>query len=824
MKIKFVLIIISLIIFIQCKVESNLLIIHYHRFNSDYEHWTLWSWLDEVQREIEPSLKDEFGLVFKVELNKYPPAGNISFLPKFQEWTTKDDPPRFWDRSLAREIWLLQGIATVFTEKPETKPSIRKAFVDAFDTITVVLTHKVHKKNVSQLNPVITLKDNSKLKPDKISITKDSSIIKLHLAQSLTAENLTGKIALNGYDPGRLILRNVLDNKQFITSEKLGIFICDDYCCFSVYAPGAKNVTLNIYDTPIGGTPIKYQLNKGSNGLWNDTVPGKLAGKYYTYQIEGDTPSYDPKVEVIDPYARCVTAHNGRGHIIEDHTDISAVDDFTFDQAVVYELHVRDFTIDHSSGVQGNGKFLGFTEKGTRIPGTNVATAVDHLVELGINTVQIMPVQDFENDEAGHKYNWGYMPVNFNSPDGWYASKTDDSSRVVEFKKLIDALHKRGIKVIMDVVYNHTAETSSQIKYNLNGFAPDFYYRQKVDGSYWNGSACGNEVRSENPMVRRFILESVKYWVETYGIDGYRFDLMGLMDIKTMETIVQKLRKIKPNCFIYGEPWTSGETPIEPTVKGTQRSKGFAVFNDHFRDGLKGPWYNTDPGYVQIGINVEAVKKGIMGSIDDFADSPLEVLNYVACHDGRTLWDQLAASTEKEASITIEQKISMHKLATAIVLTSQGIPFFHSGQEFLRSKSGSHNSYNQPDEINKIRWELKIKHHDVFDYIKDLIALRKAHPMFRMIDAQQIRQNLKFFKRVPDSCIGYRLSRGQSGDRWQEALVLINPNRTPATISIPTGEWKTAVDARNVNMDGSGVITKTEVVVEAISMKVLYRE
>jgi len=258
----------------------------------------------------------------------------------------------------------------------------------------------------------------------------------------------------------------------------------------------------------------------------------------------------------------------------------------------------------------------------------------------------------------------------------------------------------------------------------INGIVPNFFYRQHIDGSYWNGSGCGNEVKSEHPMVRRYIVESLLYWVTEYGVDGYRFDLMGLHDMETMEEIVETLKTVKPEIFLYGEPWTAGDTPIIPTVKGTQRNKGFAVFNDHFRDAMKGPWYNTEPGYIQTGGNAGAVRTGIAGSIDDFAASPVEVLNYVACHDGRTLWDQLVASTEKNDSLTDTELKSMAKLAAAILYTSQGIPFIHGGQEMLRTKFGSHNSYNQPDKINKIRWDYKQENRDIFQYYRAVPAAR----------------------------------------------------------------------------------------------------
>jgi pullulanase len=439
-----------------------------------------------------------------------------------------------------------------------------------------------------------------------------------------------------------------------------------------------------------------------------------------------------------------------------------------------------------------------------------------------------MPVQDFEHDDFSDNYFWGYMPVNFNSPDGWFATNLFNDSRIREFKKLVDELHKSGIKVVMDVVYNHTAETSPEVLYNFNGFTPSYYYRQKLDGSYWNGSGCGNEVRSENPMVRRFIVESLKYWVEEYKIDGFRFDLMGLIDIETMREIVKTLRSMEPNIFIYGEPWTAGETPIQPTVKGTQRKEGFGVFNDHFRDAIKGPWYNVEPEYVQTGKNVEAIKKGIEGSINDFTDSPLETINYVACHDGLTLWDRLKASTEGSATITEEELKAMDKLCAAIILTSQGVPFIHAGQELLRSKSGSHNSYNQPDEINKIRWKLKEQNNDIFQYYRGLIKLRTEHPIFRMTGVEEIKNNLIFLDsigiKIPKNCIAYKLKRGSSNDSWGEVLVLFNPNRKSEKFVIPKGKWNMVVNDEISGIETIQVIKGKSVKLNSISAMVLHRE
>ncbi|MFH1213692.1 MAG: type I pullulanase [Candidatus Neomarinimicrobiota bacterium] len=808
-----------------------MLTLHYHRYDNLYTDWTLWTWCDHATQEITASSKDSFGVIFRLDLNAFPLQNEIGILPKFGNWTKKDDPNRYWNSTLPVEIWIVQGDESVYTEKPDTNPKIRKAFLDSSSEITLVFSNPVMKKLLSTIEPFVTTKDGKIVKPEKIIRSpagEDSSdIVRLLGFPPFTLNQLPATVTVKGYSASPVFLRHFLDDKSFQSNEPLGAFYKPESTKFNIYAPGATAVILHLYDQPKGGQFTAHELNQGKNGVWSLVIKGDLKGKYYVYSVSGPDPAYDPKKEILDPYATCATTHDGRALIFDDKTAVAPSPVFPFRDAIIYEMHVRDFTIGENSGVFNKGKYLGFSEKGTTIPGTGISTGLDHLTELGINTVQILPIQDFEHDNLRNNYFWGYMTVNFNSPDGWYTTNEADASRISEFKQMISALHERGIKVILDVVYNHTAETSPQIHYNFNGLVPGFYYRQKSDGSYWNGSGCGNEMRTENPMVRRFILESLKYWVETYKVDGFRFDLMGLIDIETMQEIVKTLTAIKSDIFIYGEPWTSGETPIDPVIKGRQRHQGFAVFNDNFRDALKGPWFNTEPGYVQTGLNVEAVKAGIRGSIDDFAAEPSEVLNYVSCHDGRTLWDQLVASTSSSAMHTDTELKAMDKLAAFIIFTSQGVPFMHGGEEFLRTKFGSHNSYNQPDKINKIRWDYKQENQDIFDYYQGLIRIRKDHPMFRLSTAEEIRRNLTFFENlglaVPPNCIAYRLQRGNSGDRWREVIVLINPNSKPETFKIPRGQWTLSVDHTHADPEIISPSKGTTKTVNSIYAMLLYR-
>ncbi|MCI0525151.1 MAG: type I pullulanase, partial [Acidobacteria bacterium] len=374
---------------------------------------------------------------------------------------------------------------------------------------------------------------------------------------------------------------------------------------------------------------------------------------------------------------------------------------------------------------------------------------------------------------------------------------------VSEVKRMIDAMHRRGIRVTLDVVYNHTYEAITKHRvYSFEGLVPGYYYRLKQDGGYWNGSGTGNEFRTEAPMARRYIVDSLKYWVTEYKVDGFRFDLLGLVDFETVREIVRELRAIDPNLLIYGEPWAGGSTPIQITGKGAQRSDGWAVFNDHYRDALKGNVFDARAtGFIQSGFNVDAVKKGIRGAIDDFADSPLESINYIECHDNHTLWDRLLISTAENASVTAADRRAMDKFAAAIIFTSQGIPFIQCGQEFLRSKGGDHNSYDKPDAVNMIRWRDKAENQDVVEYYRGLIELRRAHPIFRLDSADRAHNAVKFLDdylglAVPPGCVGFLIEDVTGRDEWARALVLLNSQPRPLEFAIPEGEWKIFGDNR----------------------------
>lgn len=631
-------------------------------------------------------------------------------------------------------------------------------------------------------------------------------------------------------------LRKVLDMEEFIyTGKDLGANYTKDYTLFKVWSPVAEKMKVAIYDNYDDDMGKVYEMNKKEQGVWELKLKGDYKNKYYNYRVtingvEKETP---------DPYTKGATANGKKGMIV----DFSSINPEGWEnhkipkpikptEAVIYEMHVRDFSVDENSGITHKGKYLAFTEKGTRGP-NGVATGLDHLKELGITHVHLLPVYDFASvDETREgQYNWGYDPYLYNVPEGSYSTNPYDGAvRIKEFKEMVKALHENGIRVIMDVVYNHTYSVGNS---PFDILVPKYYYRTTADGSYSNGSGCGNETASERPMMRKFIIDSVKFWAQEYKIDGFRFDLMALHDIETMKEVVKELRSINPNILIYGEPWTGGTSTLSPTLqirKGKQRGLGLAVFNDDIRNAIKGDNDGIGVGFVSGGFGLEnQVKTGIVGSIyyDDkihgFTDSPTETINYVSSHDNLCLFDKFEKSNPNN---TPEERERMNRLALSIVLTSQGIPFIQGGTEILRTKQGVHNSYNAGDEINKIDWNRKNIYKETFEYIKGLIALRKSQKVMTLDNAEDIRKSLRFID-TPQNTIGYLLSSPFEED-YKHIVIVHNANKDEVKVKLPLdGEWTVIANEYEVNQKGVTRGKKSftnEVTVAPLSTYILYQK
>jgi pullulanase len=639
----------------------------------------------------------------------------------------------------------------------------------------------------------------------------------------------------------------------------LGLTYTPQSSTFKVWSPIAQKVTLRFYKEGVPSKKDKDLLEtvdmvKGDNGVWSYTAEGDKKGLFYTYQVQ-NTEGVAMK-EVPDIYAKAVGANGVRAQVVDlketnpkGWADDKRPEMKAKTDAILYELHVRDATIADNSDIKDKykGKFVGLTKTGAKYKssnGTTVKTGLDHIKELGVTHVHLLPFYDFytvdevqnAKDKDYKKYNWGYDPLNYNVPEGSYSTDPfDGKERIKEFKELVQTMHKAGLRVVMDVVYNHTMFGDDSYFHQL---VPFYYHRTTPEGKFSNASACGNETASEKPMMRKFMLESMKYWVEEYHIDGFRIDLMGIHDIETMNVISKELHTIRPDILLYGEGWTAGDSPLpedkRSLKKYTYKLDKIAAFSDDMRDGLKGSVFeHKDNGFVSGKKNMEeSIKFGVVAatkhpqvnynkvnySKEPWAAEPAQCINYPECHDNHTLWDRFLNSN---ASDTEGDRIKMHKLAHTIVLTSQGIPFLHAGTEFLRTKKGVENSFNSPDNINEIDWSRKAQYIEVFKYFKDLIALRKKHPAFRMTTTADIAKNLEFLPQYTEGVVAYTLNGKAVGDKWKKIIVLYNGTKEVKTIEIPKGKWKVILDGEKISEKGLKDFKGSQVIVPAVGAMIL---
>ena len=604
---------------------------------------------------------------------------------------------------------------------------------------------------------------------------------------------------------------------------------------FRMWSPKAEAVELRLYSNGATGTPCETiaMTRDVKTGTWVATKAERLYGKFYTFRVKSGGKWLD---ETPGVWAKAVGVNGKRAAIIdmaktdpEGWSQDKGPKVANFSDVIIYEMHHRDVSMHPSSGIANKGKFLALTEPGTTTP-EGYKTGIDHLRELGITHVHILPSYDYNSvDEANlqmNTYNWGYDPQNYNAPEGGYSTNpSDPASRIAEMKRMVKALHDAGIGVIMDVVYNHTAEQDGS---NFELTAPGYYHRHWDDGKYSDASGCNNETASDLQQMRNYIINSVKYWATEYHIDGFRFDLMAIHDTETMTQVAAELKKINPSLFVYGEGWTAGDSPLQPERRALKENvskmKDIAVFSDDLRDAVKGHYTNAaDRGFAtgKPGLE-ETVKIGIVAATSHpqvdyskgnnskfaYADSPEMVVNYVSCHDDLCLTDKLRISMAGESE---QSMLAAAKLAQTIVFTSQGTPFMFAGEEVFRDKKGVHNSYNSPDSINAIDWSNKAKYHDQFEYYKGLTALRKSHPAFRMTTAAEIAKNLKFDKidsaKTPN-LISYSLLNNANGDSWEEIKVVFNGSSQSQSVNIKKGDWKIVVAEGKISPTGDLGATK----------------
>ena len=584
----------------------------------------------------------------------------------------------------------------------------------------------------------------------------------------------------------------------------------------------------------VGNDSVKMTLGKDS--IWTATVKGDRKGQTYEFVVNGQA---SPGV-----FAKAVSVNGQKGVVVnlkDTNPEGWEADGHVFrpyNDLIVYEMHHRDFSIAREDA-KYPGKFMALTEP----------WAIDHLKELGVNAIHILPSYDYGSVDETRlnepQYNWGYDPVNYNVPEGGYS--TDPYApevRIREFKQMVQALHKAGIAVILDVVYNHTYDIEHS---NFQKTYPDYYYRKNADGTYSNGSGCGNETASEQPMMRRFMIESVKYWINEYHIDGFRFDLMGCHDIETMNAIRKAVDEIDPTIFIYGEGWSAGQCALPTEELGVKanitKMPRIAAFSDEIRDALRGPFDDdAKAGWLGSGIRIfgssdlagfkESMKFGIAGAIahpqvdmskvnyskEPWATEPTQMISYVSCHDDMCLFDRLKTSLP---GVSIDELIRLDLLAQTAVFTSQGVPFMLSGEELLRTKQGVHNSFESPDSINHLDWSNKEKYPQVFNYYKNLIAMRKNHQAFRLGSASLVRENLEFLD-MPEKIVAYRVNGAAVNDSWRNIIVILNASRADTEVNIPEGNYTIVCCDGVINENGLGNLQGSKVIVDAQSALIIH--
>lgn len=842
--------------------DKTELIIHYHRFDGSYEGWNVWIWPSgQNGAAYEFTEEDEFGKVAKVTIDGVKDASEIGFIIRKGEWEAKDvDSDRFV--SLSRideegnlEFFLIQGSETIYFDENEIDLSpkfLAASFIDE-KTLKISSSKPIE---VSQMRSDFSIADQEGNSIEPAAISAGAGSMAQNFVVLLKTPVIIGnkyQTVFQDYVPVGIDLAGLYDSEAFESEfgykGVLGAIYSAKFTEFKVWSPVADSITLNLYESGAGDTKLEsIPMEKGSEGVFHVSKEGDQHGVYYTFSVSMNGTTK----ETYDPYAVGAGVNGDRSMVVDFArvNPIGWLDDKgpiykKMNDIIVYEMHIRDLSIHPSSGIKNAGKYLGVVEKDTQtIDG--VATGLSHLKELGITHVQILPMYDFNSiDESrleDNIFNWGYDPKNYNVPEGSYSSDPfNGEARIHEMKQMIKGLHDENIGVIMDVVYNHTALSGDS---NLTLIMPDYYYRMS-NGAYSNASGTGNETASERIMVRKLIIDSLKHWVEEYHVDGFRFDLMGVHDIETMKLIESELRAINPDIILYGEGWTGGASTLpdsERLIKANmQVVDRIGAFNDEMRDGIKGHVFNAEEAGFANGAEgfEESVKFGIVGAVfhpqidydlvnyskKPWASHPSQSVNYVSAHDNLTLWDKFLV-TNPDASD--EERIEMHKLSNAIVMTSQGMPFLHAGVDFLRTKSGDHNSYKSPDAINQIDWNRKSEYQEVFDYYKGLVELRKAYPAMRLETQEAVSEWITFFDdteesmiKIENQMVGYMIHKDADPDKNETLLLLFNGSDQDIKVNLPGAGYKTLLDQKSVTLEGGETLKGGNTTVAARSALIL---
>ena len=819
--------------------------LHYNRPDGVYDDWSVWFWnLGKDGADI-PFAEENGEMVatFPVE----PGATSVGFIVKLPGWAAKDvNEDQFIDVAAfisgTVHVYVESGVPGYTVVNGDDAVIGIKLTGVSYDEKTTNVQVKMTASIGDGTDAFVLTGPEGVITP--VSVTEDAShVYTLELEQPLDLYS-SYTLTYDGQDYG-VKLPNIYSTEEFeadytYEGDDLGATWTAEKTTFRVWAPTADAVRVNPYESGTEGTEDLIEqltMTPDVNGTWVAEKEGDLNGTYYTYEVDviGETR------EACDPYARATGVNGKRAMVIDlDSTDPEGwendVDphyDNEITDAVIYELHIRDLSVDESSGIQNKGKYLGVIETGTT-NAAGVPTGLDHIKSLGVTHLHLLPSYDYGSVDESKldipQFNWGYDPVNYNVPEGSYSTDPYNGAvRVAEFKQMVQGLHENGISVVMDVVYNHVYSADS---FCFNQIVPRYFSRVNENGSYSSGSGCGNDTASERSMVSKYIVDSVKYWADEYHIDGFRFDLVGLIDTETMNTVIEEVHKTHPNVIFYGEGWTMSTTMTKEGYELTTQTNStlvpeFAFFSDTLRDALKGNVFNnTEKGYVSgVAAYSSTINQCFVGA-PNWCKSPTQTINYSSCHDNNTLYDRITISTP---NASVEDRIRMNNLAAAITMTSQGIPFIHAGEEMLRSKplpdgGYDHNSYNNTDAVNSLKWDdlNQAEYQSVFSYYQGLIAFRAAHPALRMTSAEEVSQQITKLEGLEFGITGFHIAPGSNGEE-NEFVVIFNPKTSAITVDLPRGEWEIYISGQTAGTEVLGT-AKGGVEVEPISAMVLVRQ
>lgn len=809
--------------------------LHYNRPDGNYTGWDVWLWPEGGEGAGYPFADENGEMVATMEV----PAGttNIGFIVRTEDWTKDINEDQFIDIAevLSGTVHAyvesgVPGYTKEYADDVVKGTKLKTAIYDGDVSIELTMTGEMSDEQLDSISVAGSAGEEDiediVYKGDYIYMIKLLKKLNIFKNYRVNYEGSAVKVNMPN-----VYLTDDFEKEYTYEGDDLGATYTRESTTFKVWAPTAEEVYVNFYKTGKyweDSNADTHAMEKSDKGTWTYTATGDMAGTYYTYTAVVD----GAKNETCDPYAR-TTGYNGKRAMV---IDLSTTNPAGWDNdknphagekitdAIIYELHIRDFSVDNSSGMENKGKYLAFTETGTTNSNGD-KTGVDYLKDLGISHLHLLPFYDYgsvDEIKTTPQFNWGYDPVNYNVPEGSYATDANDGAvRVKEAKQMVKALHDNGISVVMDVVYNHVYSGSD---FCVNKLVPGYFSRINPNGSYSNGSGCGNDTASERSMVRKYIVDSVNYWADEYHIDGFRFDLVGLLDVDTINEIVTTVHEKHPDVIFYGEGWTMSTSVTKDDIRlATQGSArfipDFAFFNDNIRDGLKGSVFDEGTGFVSGAIGKEnSIAASFMGR-EVWCKNPGQIVNYASCHDNMTLMDRITVSTPGADGADI---IKMNNLAAAFYMTAEGIPFMQAGEEILRTKvkedgTFDSNSYASSDAVNSIKWDdiSDPEHKEVHDYYKGLIEFRKAHENLRLTTEEEVKEHLREIDVDTDNVVAFNLD--------DKNIFIFNANKEEITFDLPEGKWDVLINDKKAGTKPIETIKGGQITVSPISALILER-